>query len=78
MVDVPAPRAGEPRQSALDAALKSGLVPVDHRFLPVFGEPDASAVVGRARVLGAQTPRPKEPENHAVHEQGAELLHEVE
>ena len=77
MVDVSAPRAGEPWESALDAALKRRFIPVHQRLLAFAVKPHPLAVVGRRCMLRSQPMRAKQTDHRAVHEQGAKLLHEV-
>ena len=75
---MPAPRARVSGEGACDGSLAGGLVRVDEDFLSVAAQPDSPGLGLDDAVFGPEFARAQESHEGLVHQEWAELFHEIQ
>lgn len=75
---MPAPRPRESRQGTGDGSLAGGLVRVDEDFLAVAAQPHSPGLGLDDAVFRPELARAQERHDGLVHQEWAELFHEVQ
>lgn len=71
-------RPRESRQGTGDGSLAGGLVRVDEDFLAVAAQPDSPGLGFDDAVFGPEFARTQQSHDNLVHQEWAELFHEVQ